>query len=424
MNKNELHKPSNICITCQDRVQQCHVFYTLVKEAQVQLDQLLLGKNTKIEQTLVIAEPKKGKQEDCFSDVENSDTDEIIESNLMEPETEISEKMMIDEKPLLTIEDENEKMRIFFNIECSECSANPKFKYLYEFKHHMTREHGIKRPAVMCCNKRLTKRNIMWMHYIFHTNPDQFKCKECDFQAKDLKGLNFHTSSHHSITKNFICNICQKGFNALQSMKTHQLTHIDETEKNILKSQYKCVTCGGGFLSKSNLKFHIRNQHEDQREIFVCDICAKRFKSKAVFLSHYKKVHINLGRKTVECKLCTELFMDEYCLKRHIQNRHDTSKVYNCDICGKISSSRNAMIEHRNFVHFREQKHKCEYCGKGFKRPLALKEHLTTHLEGVALYSCPWCDRTFNSKANFYSHRKKLHPLEYETNKKSVKNFY
>ena len=35
------------------------------------------------------------------------------------------------------------------------------------------------------------------------------------------------------------------------------------------------------------------------------------------------------------------------------------------------------------------------------------REILTTDLEGVALYSCTWCDRIFNSKANLDIHRKK-----------------
>lgn len=33
---------------------------------------------------------------------------------------------------------------------------------------------------------------------------------------------------------------------------------------------------------------------------------------------------------------------------------------------------------------------------------------------GTVLYTCPWCPKTFNSNANFHSHRKKSHRKEWE----------
>ena len=40
------------------------------------------------------------------------------------------------------------------------------------------------------------------------------------------------------------------------------------------------------------------------------------------------------------------------------------------------------------------------------------QEHMASHT-GDVLYSCDFCDRTFNSSANRASHRKKMHPQQW-----------
>lgn len=50
------------------------------------------------------------------------------------------------------------------------------------------------------------------------------------------------------------------------------------------------------------------------------------------------------------------------------------------------------------------------------------KEHMAGHT-GEPLYSCPFCTRTFNSKANMYSHKKKAHPIEWDLLNKTKMGF-
>lgn len=44
------------------------------------------------------------------------------------------------------------------------------------------------------------------------------------------------------------------------------------------------------------------------------------------------------------------------------------------------------------------------------------QEHIAVHT-GQDLYSCSYCPMTFKSNANMSSHRKKVHPNEWEANR-------
>lgn len=52
-----------------------------------------------------------------------------------------------------------------------------------------------------------------------------------------------------------------------------------------------------------------------------------------------------------------------------------------------------------------------------------MQEHMLKHTGGTPLYSCPHCPKTFNSRANSYTHNKRMHPKEWENrkNKKLIK---
>lgn len=306
---------------------------------------------------------------------------------------------------------EDQQLSTFFHLACADCSIQ--FTKFATYKSHMKKQHKVPQPVVVCCNLRLNKRCRILEHMIFHTDPAQFRCPDCgkQFQGKDK--MERHRKQLH-LPREMLkhqCDKCPKRFISLNNLKAHLHTHLTEEEKEAMKTHI-CADCGNGYKSKSLLAQHMRKIHL-KLYVCICDICARTFNSKNDFLYHYASTHQQTTMPKVQCNICHSYLLNEKCLKSHIARIHKHGGPHICKICGKVSPSSQALRSHQIYVHERERKFKCPHCEKAFKREVGLKEHLTTHVGG-ALYTCQFCDKTFNSGANMYSHRKRAHPVEHE----------
>lgn len=116
------------------------------------------------------------------------------------------------------------------------------------------------------------------------------------------------------------------------------------------------------FVSNSSLSLHTRNIHENT-ESFVCDICAKIFRTRALLRLH-SETHITTGR--IKCNVCNLSLKNKKTLKTHLQT-HSTAKTDQiCTICGKVMQNKTALKNHMRNVHV-EAIHKCNFCDKRFK---------------------------------------------------------
>ncbi|GAB0094664.1 transcription factor grauzone [Sergentomyia squamirostris] len=310
------------------------------------------------------------------------------------------------------------KIEEYFKMDCNICPQS--YRKLKDLQSHYREVHN-REGYVVCCNTKFKRPSKILEHFDHHMNPNAFKCAECGKTFKNKYGLRVHTENSHTPPElhKFKCSHCDKTFMDRNRLKKHSYVHVTDADRNLI-----CPHCSKAFAFKANLQIHIRQIHEEV-SYHVCEICAKMFKNKYVYLRHQKTHHEKTDEEKsgetlprVPCPICGNTFKYKAQLKIHMKRHNESGEVFRCNICNKESPNSRALHEHIKYVHVRERKHKCNLCSAAFKTPIGLREHMATHSYSQILYTCLFCPKQFNSNANMYVHQKRKHPEEYEAMKR------
>ncbi|XP_073821909.1 transcription factor grauzone-like [Musca autumnalis] len=272
---------------------------------------------------------------------------------------------------------------------------------------HFRDMHNTK-PYAMCCDKKFYKRAVFVDHLHVHKDPNYFKCEHCGKVFANRRCLKNHLEWHDESGKpRFNCSECGKDFFRRGSLEKHRLLHVPEEQR-----QFQCNECEKKFASESLRTQHIKVTHLYVK--LICDICGKAFRERHAFERHLAE-HTGGPTPNIECDICGMKLTSIYGLNRHKRLRHTEENMQEqiCPYCSKVSPNIAAHKSHIQYSHTMQRRHACHLCEKAFRRPKELKEHLSTHT-GEALYTCPYCPRTFISNANMHKHRKNEHPKEWQ----------
>jgi len=153
----------------------------------------------------------------------------------------------------------------------------------------------------------------------------------------------------------------------------------------------QCPSCEKPFPSKSS-----RENHSKMHKIYVCQLCQKEFKPRALYNRHVRRRHGNLPKRHI-CDICQKRFLEGYELKNHLK-LHSAVKERKCQKCeyqcNSITYMRRHEMKHDNRFNF-----ECEECHQGFLAKNQLDAHRDRkHGQGGELYPCPTCSKTYSSK--------------------------
>lgn len=156
------------------------------------------------------------------------------------------------------------------------------------------------------------------------------------------------------------CDVCNMCFYSAAELKTHQITHREET-------LLRCEDCAEVFNVKSALEKHKAKEHGKLR--YPCEVCGLQYNYRSQYIIHQRT---HTGEKPFCCKECGQAFGHKCSLLIHMR-KHSGSSLFECGRCGKLLDTGQALEKHRK-LRF------CVNCKKCFTRR-ALRRHLKTHAQ-------------------------------------------
>lgn len=217
---------------------------------------------------------------------------------------------------------------------------------------------------------------------------------------------------------------------------------VPEHEPSINDQFFVCRRCTIFFRTRKLRKLHNQLHHRrkivvepivddkqkqrqrrssSNKEPFICDLCQKLFKQKALLRSH---MNTHMTEPRFFCPLCPYASKRNNDLKKHFEMHHNPERIIKkrirrkkCDKCEEILDSKKACKLHMKEKHppeaavkkARNFNRSCEKCEEVLEGMKAYRLHMKQkHSEAAGVIRCETCHRQF--KTNF---RLKKHKLKY-----------
>nr|XP_019533163.2 zinc finger protein 676-like [Aedes albopictus] len=394
---------ASICGTCWERVDQFHRFYeevkdrheklklqgplVFIKQEEVHIDEDLEQDPVAEENVAAVSKFKPSSSvslEDCGGQLSNvSQNEPSMEQRRPWKHSKIRKTLTPEERQA---QDEviKQHMRYF----CEEC--NLEFDSFCVTVRHQINVHD--QTYITCCDRQYKTRSMLYEHAL---NPGDFRCEFCGKTFKLIHGYHRHKKQFHKDEKEllFKCHLCSESFAQESMLRRHMVEH-DPT---------KCQVCGKEFSNKYGLMRHTKDFHEEHKEYVCdvcskgfyrhamylehrkthdltpeqlreqCPVCSKWLKNHECWEKHVKR-HQTEG--AFICDICDHVSVNSMSLRVHKVRQHGPkSKRHVCDLCGKEYSRPATLKEHVSNAHTGEPLYQCQYCLKKFFSSATMYAH-------------------------------------------------
>ncbi|XP_055544025.1 transcription factor IIIA-like [Wyeomyia smithii] len=227
---------------------------------------------------------------------------------------------------------------------CPQADCSKEYTNRTHLNRHIRTNHAEK-PAqpgkpINCkhtgCVKMFSTELGMRRHYeLKHILGKSWPCPDCGERFWRKLQLKQHSFKHTGQYPHR-CDICEKGFMNLKSLRNHRTTH----------ALHKCESCPAEFTRWTDLVAHRKLQHVT---FYQCDICKGKFPTKRNLKMHIK-IHCE-SQEVFQCphEGCPKFYEYERNLMAHIRSKHEGTRKYVCSVpeCARALATKQKLDQHR-----------------------------------------------------------------------------
>lgn len=204
----------------------------------------------------------------------------------------------------------------------------------------------------------------------------------------------------------FVCRRCTIFFRTRKLRKLHNIMHHRRKVNGLV-------------VASEKTKQRVRRSSAN-KDPFICDLCEKFFKQKALLRSH---MNTHLTEPQFFCTICPYASKRNNDLKKHLAMHHNPDRIVKmqvrrrkCEKCEDVLDGKKAFKMHMREKHppeaavkkARNVKKNCSECEEVLDGMKALRLHMKHKHSSASIIRCATCHRKF--KTNF---RLKKHQLKY-----------